>query len=357
MYQEFLNNYMKAFLLVLTIFLYGCKGEKEYDIFDGFPKKGLISSEEFFVPVVFSSGENLILTEDLIIVVDTKSDFVFHTFDRFSFSYKGSYLRRGRGPNEEEEIFNPYMRKVGRNKLLYQTPNNVKTVFLDVEEERVEIIENIELLFNLGEFKDMFFLEDNLIGYNIESPERKEFFGFNPVAGKRFGFGGNLPCLGREIQEESLVFIEGKVISVKPDQTLFAAGYINFPILRIFEPRTGMPLSDTRLNLNQPFPDAYVSGSATLEQYYQVFLNYQRIVSTNNLIYLLHRGESIGNINKKGSPDISNIIHVFDWDGQPIKELELDREIYAFDVSDDDSFLVAVSMNHPDRLFKFNLNH
>lgn len=53
-------------------------------------------------------------------------------------------------------------------------------------------------------------------------------------------------------------------------------------------------------------------------------------------IYALHSGEKYSQ-----SIDGSNKIYVFDWDGNPIKELNLDRTVSIISVSPDNSKIIA----------------
>jgi len=49
--------------------------------------------------------------------------------------------------------------------------------------------------------------------------------------------------------------------------------------------------------------------------------------------------------------DVANEIHVWDWEGNPILKLILDRSIFSFDVTPDNKQLIALSIEDVDKLF------
>src|SRR5690606_2836991 len=62
---------------------------------------------------------------------------------------------------------------------------------------------------------------------------------------------------------------------------------------------------------------------------------------TNKYIYLLYSGK----LNLVVNPNFGRIIYVYDWDGNPIKEIVLDRDIMSLTVSEDDKTLYAYDPN------------
>ena len=59
---------------------------------------------------------------------------------------------------------------------------------------------------------------------------------------------------------------------------------------------------------------------------------------------------------QSGLVDFSNEIHVWDWNGKPIKKIFLDKNIFSFCVSPDDKFLICSSLNEIDKFYKYSLN-
>ena len=140
---------------------------------------------------------------------------------------------------------------------------------------------------------------------------------------------------------------------MKPDGTAFASVYDKFPILRIYS-NTGELKKDIRLDNNQRFPYALIKQSPTLDEVNEMMQNYRMIKSTNHFIYALYIGQKTKSLSP-GLNDFSNIIHVWNWDGNPIMELKLDRKIFTFDVSPNDEFLICSSFGEINALYKYEL--
>ena len=88
--------------------------------------------------------------------------------------------------------------------------------------------------------------------------------------------------------------------------------------------------------------------------------NYRAVKSTNNFIYALYVGKTNQDLSYDWNDlaafgNHSNEIHVFSWEGEPVKRILLDRAIFSFDVTHDDRTLIASSIDSMDDLFKYSL--
>jgi len=341
-----------VFLVPILICVLSCSGENEsYTEFLRFPSESKIVSQAFKVPPILFEPVTLMLIGNNVVIVDNKSEFIFHLFDASEFNFIGRFIRRGRGPNEEQEFFNPYMRKVRNNSIIYQTPTNIKTVSFTSGKDSLYISRTFELFDNIINFQRVFMINGVFYGYSGELGLSTEFHFFDPEKKEIVEFGSGL---GPYMEDGVSIEFENKRITVKPDETFFAASYLYFPIIRIFNSYTGLVSSETRYKNGFDFPNSIKGKCTSNEQENFPIFFYELIHSTHNYIYALYNGNT-PSVSEK-TLDRSNIIHVFDWDGNPVKKLILDREIFAFDVSEDDSFIVAVSMNQPDKLLRFSLN-
>jgi hypothetical protein len=343
----------QCFWVILSFAFLSCSNETvNQNEFQKFPITSNFESETFIIPPVFYEPTTLLLIGTKIVVVDNKSEFIFHIFDAKDFSYNGSYIRRGRGPNEEQEFFNPNMRKIRGNAIIYQTPSSIKTVEFTTLQDSVFIGKTFELFENIINFQRVFMVGNIFYGYSANLGLSSEFHGYDSITKSIFEFGAEL---GPYIEEGASPELENKRVTVKPDESLFAASYLYFPIIRIFNSTDGLVKRDIRYVQDFVFPDAMMIDNPTTEQEDSIYFYYTIVNSTQNYIYALYYGKTIAETDR--SIDRSNTIHVYDWYGNPVKEIILDREVFSFDVSEDDSFIIASSMNYPDRLFKFNLNH
>lgn len=72
---------------------------------------------------------------------------------------------------------------------------------------------------------------------------------------------------------------------------------------------------------------------------------------SDNFIYILYSGKTM-----KENAMYSNTVLVYDWDGNPIKVLELDQQLNLISVSQNDDYLIGSVDDGEANLYKFNLN-
>lgn len=335
-----------SLIVFLILSFYSCRyQENDFQSFDDFPHTENLISIVYHVSEAVYLPMSLFLLKDRVVVVDQKSEYIFHLFDANKFSYEGGFVRHGRGPGEEEEYFNPYMRKVDESSIIYQTPSSIKTVSFSAEMDSLSITGEVNLFDNIINFQNLFKLGNRYLGYEGSLGHSTEFHGYDPVSSKMFEFGEGFPWLEKQIENEGL-FLELKRVTVKPDESMFAAAYLCFPMVRIFCGNTGYVVHDTRFVCNKQIPQASLADNPKNKEADRNVIYYSIINSTDNYIYVLYGNNSF---------DMSNELHIFDWEGNPVKRIFLDKDIFTFDVSPDDSFIIACSHNHTDKLFKFNL--
>ncbi len=341
-------------ILIIFIILAGCV-EKEPDIvrFEAFPEEMRLTGKSFDIPITLYSPWSVIILEDHFVVTEHESDHLFHLFSVSELSYLGSFIGHGRGPDEEQGFVNQNMRRINNHTIIYQTINEIKSVTLDRDKNDLSVTETFHLVNNIYNFQHVFKLGDRFYGYEGMLGLSTEFHGYNPDTDEIFEFGKGFPDLGQKLHDGAFRFLENKRVTVKPDETLFAAAYLYFPIVRIFQSADGMVTHDTRYENGQHFPFVRITENPSEEQKESVFINYSIINSTNKYVYALYVGKTVAQ--DKSSENRSDEIHVFDWEGRPVKKLILGKEIFGFDVCPDDNYLIASSMNHPYKLFKFVL--
>lgn len=344
------NKIIWALLLLLC----GCNPEeKEYETFDAFPGETFLNHQLIRIPPVLFKPMNILLLKDALVVIDFKSDYFFHVFSYPGFTYSGSFVHRGHGP-EEETFIHPSLQQTGENQFACQTINFIHRVEYDPASERLAITESLEVPGNLFELQQLFPLGDRYVAWNSSDDFSTELMAYNPSGDKSSSFGAPPPDYGRELSVAQQKMISDKIFSVRSDQTRFAALYYYFPILRIYA-ADGSLLKETRFNNHQLFPEAAITENRTPLQNNQLMNNYQNIMSTDKHIYGLYSGKTHEERSENNHSDFSNEIHVWDWEGNPIRKILLDQEIYSFDVTTDDRILVGSSLHHMDQLFRYEL--
>lgn len=336
------------------LFFISCMRNSNITTIPRFPKVEELNHEIIPAPNVLYTPTGLLLLDSAVIVQYLKSDTIFQVFKFPSFAYAGGFVKRGGGP--DEEIFvDPFMQRLANNRFMFKNLTGVKILKYNPLIDTISTVKDIKFDTNLTDLYHVFILNNHIIGERADVVTNKEFVSYNPQTQKVDDFGDGYPVVGRniEIADEYKIQLFAKTNTVKPDGTAFACVYDKFPILRIYS-NTGELKKDIRLDNNQRFPYALIKQNPTLDEVNEVMQNYRMITSTNHFIYALYIGQKTKSISP-GLNDFSNIIHVWDWDGNPIMELKLDRKIFTFDVSHNDEFLICSSLEKIDALYKYEL--
>lgn len=341
----------------ITIFVFqivmlgSCAKLAEYT----FPFQEYLDHELIPVDVKLFQPVRVIFLEDIVLVLDEKTEYFIHAFCKTGFVWYGSFLRRGHGPGEETSVWE--IRALEKNKFLYNTDSKVRIMEFDIETKSVMLIESFEV----GKLNETFLLNRDLLGFPkyISEENDKEFLRFciNQLTYTPFGTEFLSQLNGFSQMEKN--YLSYKWISVHPDHQLFAMVYQLFPVLRICNSADGSLRKEIRLKSRQPFPHALLDERLSLEQIKELtWGSYLNIQSTTNYIYALYVGRPVAELypsGLKGRCDYPAEIHVWDWNGNPVKRIQLDRQIHAFTVSPDDRYMIATSMELEDYLLKFGL--
>ncbi len=336
---------MRLLYLLLSLVFCNCTSSKtEATSIQKFPKKVNLSHEKIQTPNLYMVA-NMKLMEDVLLIADIKSDKFFHAIELSNFSYLGSYIKRGNGPNEEVYI-NPFFSYLKGNKFLYRGKSSIKIVEINSKKNELNILEKINIPSELFNFQHLFCLDTiEILGVG-DYPRNKEFISYNRLKKSISEFGPAFPDIGIEISKEMKNAYFGKIISIKPDRKKFAAVHDRFPIFRIYK-KSGELVKELRYENGQDFKDMN-----------DVRLNFTGIKTTNKYIYTLYCGkENVPiDINGQGDRPKSTEIFVWDWDGNPIKRLILDIDLFAFDISPDDSYIIGSNLESLNALYKIMIN-
>lgn len=336
------------------LFFTSCMRNKEVTTITQFPKVEKLSHKMIRTPNILYTPTGLLLLDSAVIVQDLKSDTIFRVFEFPSFAYIGGFVKRGGGP--DEEIFvDPFMQRLANNQFMFRNITGVKILKYNPSTDSINTVKDIKFDTELTDLFHVFALNNRIIGVKADIATPKEFISYDPQTKRIDDFGDYYPIVDENIEftDKDKIQLFAKANTVKPDGTAFASVYDKFPILRIFS-NTGKLKKDLRLDNNQRFPYALIKQEPTLDEVNEMMQNYRIIKSTNHFIYALYIGQKTKYLSP-GLNDFSNIIHVWDWDGNPIMELNLDRRIFTFDVSHNNKFLICSSLEQIDALYKYEL--
>lgn len=319
-----------------------------------FPQTKVLCHEKIPTPPVLYSPVGLLLLDSAAVVLDLKADTLFQVFKRPSFTYIGGFIHRGEGP-EEEFFVDPFMQRLANNRFMFRNLTGTKFMEYDGATDSIRVTSDVKLSNELTSLFHTFVLDNLIVGVRADEATKKEFVAYNPQTCIVVDFGEDFPIVegNIDITGNDKIQLFAKANTVKPDGTAFACVYDKFPIMRIYS-NTGEIKSDIRLKNGQSFPYALIKKTPTAEEVGEMMQNYRMIKSTNRFIYALYIGKRNNELSQ-GFNDFSDIIHVWDWEGNPIIELKLDKKIFTFDVSSDNGFLLCSSLLQMDGFYKYKL--
>lgn len=345
---------MSVIIMIWMTSLISCTSKDDFITIYRFPIVEELHHEKISTSPVLYAPVGLLLLDSAVVAMNLNTDTVFQVFKLPSYTHVGGFVRKGEGPDEELYI-DPFIQRLENNQFMYRNLTGVKFCDFNPFSETLNIIKNIKLTNELIDVFHTFILNNQIIGTRTDKATDREFVSFNIQTQRIDEYGEKFPIIKRRLRITDIdkVQLFAKANTVKPDGSSFACVYDKFPILRIYS-NTGELKKDIRLNNNQQFPYALIEQEPTLEGVNEIMQNYRMIKSSNNYIYALYIGKRNKDISS-GLNDFSNIIHVWDWEGNPIKELRLDRNIFTFDVSSDDKYIICSSLELLDGFYKYVL--
>jgi hypothetical protein len=342
-------------IVVISVSLGCSKVENNIKTYEKFSNENYLDCKTINIPPVLYMIGEIELLDSVLITLDLKADKIFNAFKIPDFNHLGSYMQRGRGP-DEEIIINPYFRHLEGNKFIYHNSISLKIAQLDLKSNRINIVKSYNLPGKLMNLQSPFILDKQIIGWNPIEESNQEFLSYDPISKKITTFGEENLKFTNRIPSSLNKLIYAKIVSIKPDKSKFAVVYDKFPILRIYN-SGGELLQEMRYENAQIFPSALIKKKASQSEMNQITQNYRKIKSTNKFIYALYIGKKNNELNTPGVEldDFSNEIHVWDWKGNPINKILLDNNIFSFCVTPDDKYLIGSSLGSIDKLYKYKL--
>lgn len=276
--------------------------------------------------------------DDRVFISDYYSEHVFHVYSGLDYQFEGSLIRRETQAENNNRISMNF-RLSGPDTILYREDDLIHIAYIHADNGGLTLSDvfKIELPQELTSKSDFFIVNDTLLTSNVGQDALVDFQGLCLISSTVFDHGKTM--VSKTPKQKTLFSLGVKYTAVNPDKSAIATIYSATPALRIYS-TSGWELTKEFImgELSAEGPIQYFSIRSTSDYIYALFTNTQ----PPSLIW---DGE------KWRNPDVSNEIHIWDWDGNPIKELRLNRSIYSFDVSPDNARLVAMSAVDVNHLF------
>jgi hypothetical protein len=336
---------MKIILLIILIleliFLIGCKGVKNKSVlnkntisFTEFPKEKDLTFENFYE---YKNGNimAIYLADSILVFMNEKSgiDYFFNSYSLRNGNLSEGFLKKGRGPNEVlgvraagffancfwvyditlKKILITNKIKTFKNSLFKEYP--VNEFFYDMD-----FIDTLSYL-TVGDNESSY----KIVRRDLNSNKKIDEYG--PF--EKINFKSNIATIKDAFSCN---------IHVKPSGGKFALSYRYTDIIEIFDIDM-----DTNIAIQGPicFTVEYEEGNRNGYFFMQktkktrkAFING---TVTDNFIYLLYSGHLYQDENWS----YSNYLFVYDWDGNVVQRIILDRFVYTVAVSADDKTIYS----------------
>ncbi len=329
---------------LLLLFLFSCQHEgiilnENIVLFTEFPKENKISFNNICEYKTGAAGMLELVDSVLIIFnVNEGAKYFISNYSLNSGQVFKEYLGSGRGPGEAIGA-----RGIGVNDNILWVQDITLKKILTIEEKKVLSNDTI-VSFNEYPIKEDYYMIDfkdklHYFGVGLESSAYK-IQEVDLVSGKIINEIGTFEGKPDDLEFSAVKTAYQCYIHVKPTGDKIVLAYRFTDAIEIFDLKTQRSIlirGPERFNVDfQPAKNtmyrtdktrfAFVSGGGTV---------------TNNYIYMYYSGDIV----KNSGARYAKYIYVYDWDGNPVSKLILDRQIEGFAVSEDDSIMYAFDVN------------
>ncbi len=354
LYFKFFRLYL--WLLVLVEILPQCSNySKVINIKDAILMP--TSLDSMSIKPILLKPMKMVSLDSLIIILDNSSDTLFRIFNYKDLKYLGWFGKKGRGPREF----------LGLNATAVRpSPEGIQIADM----RRIYFISLPKINFNnnyilhkqvlipskLLAFNNMFVLDSNKIFGICRSKNAPRSIDYFDIRTSDIGSIVNYPEFIKDVPNELLRSVFDLILDVNPNHINFAIIYNFFPILRICN-KSGDILKEIVI---KGLPEQIIfNGLGTREGNLLYGINYySEIKVTKNYIYLLYsprKGERISEhefIMKSIHP---MEFHIFDWEGNCVGRILLNRAVSSYTPTADDSYLYFTQENEANQIFRLNL--
>lgn len=333
---------LKSIILYGTlILLCGCSDKNgQVSRYSGFEQSVSVKSSSAEVPPVLLYPRSLFLSGNRLIVLNEKTDTLFQVFSVPELEYQGQFGIKGEGPADFQL---PSIQPVGYTEsgFILNDMDRLKYISWETSGPRVT---SRSLPYDFRYFNGLVALKDSTYccdaGFEDEHelrllyPDgREEVFGTYPEeVAPRF----------KDVLARNQAYTHLQV--AKPDGTRVAVFYQHLRRYRIYKADGGLD-TDNVLDIlpSQELPDMNDD-----ERYIHPICLY----ATDRYIYSLNLDMTAAEIgNKERNPSIQ----LFDWEGRPVKQYQLDRFISSFTVDEPDGVVYGVFVDDENHIYKFKL--
>jgi hypothetical protein len=338
---------MMAVLLIESLFILSCKNKKNAIIndklvlFSEFPIKDSIKFDNV-VEFMEGKADELFLQDTVLIIFNDGNgiDYYFYNYYLNRGFFSKGYLKHGRGPNE---CLGPF--SAGFCSDFFWV--------YDITLKKILIMDKIEAINSITPKKlNEFTFEAN--AYDIDFIDNQQFYAtgitntknkieeINLISGNIKNAYGSFSFLPEDLPIDGIKDSFLSYIHIRPSGGKLVLPYRYTDVIEIFD-------------INNDFSNIAIQGPEQFEvefeigtragQHYMVKTKETRKAFVNgtvtdDYIYLLFSGHSRQDKNWS----YGKYIFIYDWKGNPVRKLVLDRYVHAFTISEKDNVIYSYDM-------------
>lgn len=346
------------YLCLVGVFCMACSQNaavSHRNLVEAFPVESRLPVEPIEVePVLFFLGD-MLMVDNYLVTVDMKNDVFFQFFQLPDLNYIGSSKRRGQGPDEEIAVL-PLLHKVDATSFAYRTLDKLKIVTFNAETGALDTNKEFLIPEKFSSVLNTAVFEKALVGYDVNGMSDTEFKKMSLPNLTVEDFGPNFPEVSFQVETEMKNRVFSKVLASHPAGNLLVSIYDKLPLLRIYNAE-GEVIAESEFQNHQVAPVAYGKDKLEGVDISATTINYLKVKVTDKFIYGLYAGKTHQELNTDlGISDYGNEIHLWDWQGNPVARIFLDRGYSNFAVANDGSYLLLYTYGTDHLLYKMNLD-
>lgn len=341
---------MKKIHLIILLFLLelslSAQAGKTWNV--TFPIQIKLKSKSIPTPPKFyGKMSSILIFNNLLISIEPYNDTIFSIFELPNCNFISSFGINGRGPNEfaTPDSRNAFVTKNGI------TFKDLSERFISIDltnylKNRTYVLHITKLPGELEILNNSFWLNDSTIcglpyiGGRFNKPYIR--YNINTKKIDPFGIWPNIYPHRKETEKQSWIIYAGRS-RVKPDQSMFVTFMFNIKMFRIYM-NSGELFKEIILETQ----DNFFEGNE-IRSYPKMY--YTCIRTTDKYIFALNTACSIAEMPKKVPT-----LEIWDWNGKPIAEIQLDIPVNQFDITQDGKLVYCNDWNTMDKLYIYDVS-
>ncbi len=289
------------------------------------------------------------MSDSILLVCDPRTDSLFHVIDRNNNNIF-SFGKKGQGP--DEFLFPSSVHPYPTGDSLCLMDSNKKTFYsLKFSPENIPLL-NIISTDKTNSHHDILPMKHNL--YVASGIYQDTRFYLLDSKGNVIDKYVNFPNRdNNEKQLDKVVLSQAYdgYLTKDNDGSRFAIGLYNAKMIAFYK------VENNKISLIKEVYDEYPEFSYYKSHYQGISSNsltgYLSISASNNFVYALYSGKSYKEHAELAS--YGNLVYVYDWNGNPIKQYDLNIQACRIQISSDDKYLYAIIRSPEHEIAKFEL--